>query len=62
MIDVGIDHGGDMQVLRSYLQDVCGMSSGVWTYTRVGQPDAHDHQQSVGIRCGSHSLVLYISH
>ena len=49
MIDVGIDHGGDMQVLRSYLQDVCGMSSGVWTYTRARQSDTHDHQPSMGI-------------
>ena len=37
-----IVHGGAMQVLRTYLKDVCGMSHGVWTYTGVGQADAHD--------------------
>ena len=35
--DIGIAHGGVMQVLHTYLQDVCGMfgstSNGVWTYT-----------------------------
>ena len=33
VIDVGIAHGGVMQVLCTYLQDVYGTSSGVWAYT-----------------------------
>lgn len=49
MTDIGIEHGGVMQVLHRYLQDVCGMSGGVWTYTGAGQPDTHDHRPSVGI-------------
>ena len=60
--DTGIVHGGAMQVLCSYLQDVCGTSGSVWTYTGAeslanssaslphrGQPDAHDHRQPVGV-------------
>ena len=51
--DSGIVHGGAMQVLCTYLQDVCGTSGstsgGVWTYTGAGQPDAHGHRPSVGI-------------
>ena len=49
MTDAGIEHGGGMQVLHTYMQDVCGMSGGVWTYTRARQLDAHDHQPSMGI-------------
>ena len=59
--DTGIVHGGAMQVLCRYLQDVCGTFGSVWTYTGAesltdssaglphrGQPDAHD-RQPVGI-------------
>ena len=47
--DIGIAHGGVMQVLHTYLQDVCGTSDGVWIYMGVGQPDAHDYQQPVDV-------------
>ena len=46
--DAGIVHGGAMQVFHTYLHDVCGMSTSVWTYTGARQPDAHDHQPPVG--------------
>ena len=62
MTDAGIVHGGNMQVLCRYLQDVCGTSGSVWTYTgaepltdsfagllRRRPPDAHSSSQPVGI-------------
>lgn len=60
--DAGIVHGGAMQVLCRYLQDVCGTFGSVWTYTgaksladtSTGLPhreqlDAHDHRHPVGV-------------